>query len=139
MLGFLFFRKFQMDRSKTNLILCGILLGFALMVRKDAILFIIPLFIFLLYEIIKRRTKVQHIIFYSIPVIFFNYVNKGIDFLRFESPPVSATSDLSVATSLITSVVLGFAKIPIGIFGLFLSPGVGLFIFPPIHAKCQRH
>ena len=53
LLGFLFFRKFQSTSSHYALVLSGVILGLAFLTRQDSILFIIPLFFYMLYEITK--------------------------------------------------------------------------------------
>ena len=54
LLGFYFFRKFLLSASPINLIFSGIALGFGFLVRNDAILYIIPLFGFLIFNLIKN-------------------------------------------------------------------------------------
>ena len=131
--GFLYYRKFQKTPSKTNLILCSIILGFSFLIRRDAILIIIPLFVFLSYDLIKHKIHITHLISYIVPVALFYYLHNTINSLKFSSSSaITPTESVSQATSLFTDIIVNFNYVPIGVYGLFLSPGVGLFIFAPI-------
>lgn len=125
--GFYFFRKFQKNQSAVNLILCGTSLGFAFLVRPDAILFIIPLFIYLIYNLTKENGKVKKFFSFIVPLVLFYLIYKAIDFARYDYNTKDA---ISKTTSDVASLI-GLPN-PTSVFGLLLSPGVGLFIFAPI-------
>ena len=130
--GFLYYRKFQKNPSKTNLILCGTIIGFSFLIRNDAVLIITPLFIFLFYNLIKHKIRIPHLISYTVPVISAYVLYEIVDSLRFGLSTVSLTRSIGEATSIFTSVIISINFVPIGFYGLFLSPGVGLFVFAPI-------
>ena len=58
LLGFLFFRQFQITSSHYKLVLSGIILGIGFLTRQDVILFIIPLFFFMIYELRNKNGKI---------------------------------------------------------------------------------
>lgn len=122
LLGILFFRKFQSNQSKINLILCGMSLGYAFLTRNDVVLLIVPLFVFFLYDLKKKNYKVKKFFAFVIPTVASYGIYHVINFIRIGS---STLSSVSVGDE---------GSIPAyeGIFGLLLSPGVGLFIFAPI-------
>lgn len=122
LLGILFFRRFQSNQSKINLILCGMSLGYAFLTRNDIALLIVPLFVFFLYDLKKRNDKVKKFFAFVIPTVASYGIYHIINFIR-------------IGTSTLSGVSTGGSdSIPlyIGIFGLLLSPGVGLLIFAPI-------
>ena len=128
LLGFLYFRKFQKNQSPINLILCGTSLGFGFLVRPDAVLFIIPLFFFLLYHIKNQNYKIKKFFSFVVPVISSYVIHAAIPVIRFGISPAST----------VTSDSQGFFLLYIQdnllqtIFGLLLSPGVGVLIFVPL-------
>lgn len=127
LLGYLFFRKFQKNQFAINLIICGTSLGFGFLIRPDAILFIIPLFVFLLYNLTKENGKLKKFFAFIIPLVSSYLIYKIIDFMRYGHQTTNGiSSTASDATSLLP------IPNPVGIFGLLLSPGVGLLIFAPI-------
>jgi len=130
--GFLYYRKFRKNPSNINLILCGFLLGFSFLVRNDAVLFIIPIFVFLLYDFITRKIPIQNFISFIVPAILFYYLYKTIDSLRFSSSTITMTNSIEETTSIFSALIININHIPVGLYGLFLSPGVGLFVFSPI-------
>ena len=127
LLGFLFFRKFQSTSSHYALVLCGVILGLAFLTRQDSILFIIPLFFFMLYELRNKNKKIQHFFSFSIPLFSAYGISLLIEYIRVG---LYDTSDPIVYASYIG----GQGKTPIflNMFGLFFSPGIGLLIFAPI-------
>ena len=128
LLGFLFFRKFQSERSAINLILCGTSFGFAFLVRPDAILFIIPLFFFLLNDFRKQDKKIKKFLFLITPLIVSYGIYRIIDYVRIGT---SLMTGVSSSASTVASIGNN-STLPVGIFGLLLSPGAGLLIFSPI-------
>jgi len=127
LLGFLFFRKFQSTSSHYALLLSGGILGLAFLTRQDSILFIIPLFFYMLYELRNKNKKIQHLLSFSIPLFFAYGISLLIDYIRVGV--YDAGAPLNYA-----SVVGGQGNVPmfLHMFGLFFSPGVGLLIFAPI-------
>lgn len=123
LLGFLFFRKFQNNQSIINLVLSGTSLGYAFLTRNDAVFFIVPLFVFLLYDLKKRNDKIKKFLAFVVPTVASYGIYHIINFVRIG------------ASTLSTASLGGGANPPpvyVGIFGLLLSPGVGLMIFAPI-------
>ncbi|MGI0010744.1 MAG: ArnT family glycosyltransferase [Nitrosopumilaceae archaeon] len=120
LLGILFFRRFQKNQSHTNLIFCGTSIGFAFLTRYDVVLFIIPLFLFLLYDMRKKNEKVKKFLAFVVPAALSYGIYQIINLVRVGSSNISASS------------IGGDGVIHVGIFGLLLSPGVGLLIFAPI-------
>ena len=130
--GFLYYRKFQQSHSKSNLIFCGLILGFSFLIRTDAVLIMIPLFLFLLYNLIRHRINLSHLFCFSVPLVVFYNIYRTIDSLRFGSGSISSAKSAEQATSIFTQVIINANSIPVGFYGLFMSPGVGLFIFAPV-------
>lgn len=126
LIGFLLFRKFQKTQSSKSLMISSTSLGFAFLVRQDAILFIMPLFLFLLYNLRKKNKKLEKIFSFSVPLISSYLIYKVIGFIRFGYESSGISSVVSDTSSIIA------LPYPMSIFGLLLSPGVGLFIFAPI-------
>jgi len=123
LLGFLFFRKFQKNSSHIDLIFCATSLGFAFLVRTDTVLLIIPLFLFILYHLRKQYGKTKKFFSFVIPTLSAYAISRIIDFMRVGIPQDvgSGIPQTSVASTFYQNV-----------FGLFLSPGIGLLIFAPI-------
>ena len=123
LLGFFFFRKFQLFSSPIYLLYSGISLGFSFLVRPDTIYFIVPMFILSLYLISKNNNKVKNFFFFSLPMIASYMIYQMVKYLTFNADisltaPGGAFSNFSINTE--------------GIFGILFAPGVGLFIFAPI-------
>ena len=70
LLGYLFFKKFFRLHQFKFLIFSALSLGFAFLTRSDILLFILPMFFFLVVNILKRNTKISSLLFFSIPLIF---------------------------------------------------------------------
>jgi len=129
LLGFLYFRKFQNNYSAINLMVCGTSLGFAFLVRLDAVLFIVPLFLFLLYEVRKQNERFKKIFSYLIPTASAYVIDKVIfQLVRYGFSLQTA----DYGTNPIGAIPTATASIFESMFGLLLSPGVGLLIFVPI-------
>ena len=73
--GFFFFRKFIITASSRYIVLSGIVLGFAFLIRNDTILFIIPLFFFFIFMSLKNSNKInnskriQNFLLFTLPMI----------------------------------------------------------------------
>lgn len=129
LLGFLFFRRFQQTASMRYLIWCGLSFGFAFLVRPDTVLFVIPLFLFLVYNIIKQKDKIKKIFSFGIPISLFYGLYLLTDYVRDGTSPFFTAAQ---SGQQLTSIGYFYTPLQVGVFGLFLSPGVGLFIFCPI-------
>ena len=113
----------------------AIFLGTAYLVRQDAILVIIPLFFYFLYDMIRHDRKIINSICFIIPLVSFygfsqliQYIREGVS--QGTAEIVSTVGYLTQATGQETQ---SFVIIPHeNAFGLLFSPGVGLFIFAPI-------
>ena len=124
LLGFLLLKKFLNTSSTIQLILSGISLGFAFLVRNDMILAIGPMFIFFLFHIIQKPNKIKNSLSLIFPLIGSYAIKKIIDYIR--------TGDYMYITS--SKLVTVDPDIPHAaqMFAMLFSPGVGLFIFTPI-------
>jgi len=58
LLGYLFFKKFRRLNQNKFLLLCSASFAFAFLIRVDAILFIVPVWLFLIANILKRNLKI---------------------------------------------------------------------------------
>ena len=135
LLGFLFFRHFQNKFSYRAILLSGIFLGTAYLVRQDAILVIIPLFFYFLYDMIRHDRKIINSICFIIPFISFYGFSQLIQYIREGIPQGAAeiSTTLGYLTQTAGQETESFVIIPHeNAFGLLFSPGVGLFIFAPI-------
>lgn len=128
LLGFLLFRKFQKNNSNIDLILCSSSLGFGFLTRQDAVLIILPLFLFLLYNLRKQNGKIKIFLSFVIPVLSSYVISLVIDFMHGYGSVASAVTS-SPARLIPTSQV---SDIHVHIIGLLSSPGIGLFIFAPL-------
>lgn len=131
LLGFLLFKRFQKNRSITNVLLCATSLGFAFLTRPDAGLFILIIFLFFLSEIRKQDKKIIKIISFVLPIALSYSVYQLIDFVRY-GPVNWLTSNTLGSTANTVASNTFISSIPVKSFGLLLSPGVGLLIFAPI-------
>lgn len=129
LLGFWFFRKFQLNKSSINLILCSSSLGFGFLVRLDAVLVIIPLFVYLLFILRNQNKKIKKFLSFVIPSIISYVLYITINFLRYGNS-TTAMSNSSPASMIPGEGATHFVLE--GLLGLLFSPGVGLFIFVPI-------
>ena len=141
LLGYLFFKKFYRLKQNKFLLLSSASLGFAFLVRHDVILFIIPLWLFLLVNILKRNSKINSLLFYSAPLAFSYVVHKIVVYLKYipSDEVVDAIGTKGDVASTVGSELgsfipgaAGIYHILTGAFGLLFAPGVGLFIFAPI-------
>jgi hypothetical protein len=133
LLGFLFFRKYQKENSSLHLIISGFSLGFAFIIRPDAFIILSPMFFFLVALVIYKNflkfdllDAVKKILSFSIPLFLSYGFFQFITYIRFGNQ-----SSYSGFTTIITSPE-AYTPLPISLFGLLFSPGLGLFIFSPI-------
>ena len=135
LLGYLFFNKFCRLNQNKFLVLCSASLAFAFLIREDTIMFIIPIWIFLLVNILKRNSKIYTLLFYSAPLLFsyfvFRLVNPFSGTLRYIQPEDSTPAALGseIGGFIFTSPI---SYILTASYGMLFAPGVGLFIFSPI-------
>jgi hypothetical protein len=127
LLGFYFLKNWEIHNHPRYLILSGFCLGLGFLTRNDSILFIIPIFLFTLYFIKSRKNKIQSFVGFVIPLISAYGIHHLIQNIRFGSSSVTVGDTVS-------GIVSGGNSNPVlmNIFGLFFSPGVGLFTFSPI-------
>lgn len=127
LLGFLYLRKFQKNQHVFNLIISGSSLGFGFLVRLDSVLFILPVLVFLIYELRKQNEKIKKFFAFLIPIAMSYVIYMLINLIRFGTSPTSTVSE---------TIIGGIPTVPtdllVNIFGLLFSPGVGLFVFTPI-------
>ena len=128
--GFFFFRKFIITTSSRYIVLSGIVLGFAFLIRNDAILFIIPLFFFFIFMSLKNSNKIknskriQNFLLFTLPMIFSYFIHVQIGLVK----GLVYHDAVSYPTSFLKQVSLMY----LNMFGMLFSPGVGLLIFSPI-------
>ena len=128
--GFFFFRKFIITTSSRYIVLSGIVLGFAFLIRNDAILFIIPLFFFFIFMSLKNSNKIknskriQNFLLFTLPMIFSYFIHVQIGLVKGLLP--------HDAVSFPTSFLRQASLMYLNMFGMLFSPGVGLLIFSPI-------
>ena len=127
--GFLFLKRFVKVDSTLCLILSGVSLGFAFLIRLDAILFIVLFYLYFLAITINKNNKFKHFLSFSVPLASSYVIFLLVDFVRFGVVSRSIVSDASRLTT--NNLVLPLEHLQ-HIFGLLLSPGLGLFIFAPI-------
>ena len=127
LLGFYFFRNWNTNNFPRYMILSGISFGLAFLTRPDAVFFIIPLFFLILYIIKSRKEKIKSFLGFIIPTFSAYGIFHLISYISIgSSAPTSLNSINAVAQGSTSNPVL------MNIFGMFFSPGVGLFIFCPV-------
>ena len=131
--GFFFFRKFIITTSSRYIVLSGIVLGFAFLIRNDAILFIIPLFFFFIFMSLKNSNKIknskriQNFLLFTLPMFFSYFIHVQIGLMKGLLPhPSWVLGPNPLLDSTAQSPLL------LNKFGMLFSPGVGLLIFSPI-------
>ena len=141
LLGIFFLRKFFVSGTPKNMLFCGISLGFAYLVRMDAILFSVSVLPFLTYHIIKKLDnsvfyKTKILLYFVIPVVSSGIIVKFIDFIRFGYSYVAVTSQVQGVSTDYPWIAPGLFSheypLWLGGLGLLLAPGAGLLIFAPI-------
>jgi hypothetical protein len=127
LLGFYYYKNWNIDNSPRYLIFSGISYGLAFLTRPDAIFFIIPLFFLILYLLKSRTAKIKSLLGFMIPTFSAYVIERLIWYVR-----NGQTSD--GVSSTVSTIADGASSNPmlLNIFGLFFSPGVGLFVFSPI-------
>ena len=126
LLGFYFFRKWINQSHKLNLLMSSVSLGFGFLIRPDTILFIIPLFFYFIFILLRKSNNIKNVISFILPLSFSYVIHLLIDKIRFG--PVSS--------NYVGSVDLVNSSIPHNVFGMIFSPGVGMLIFSPILFTC---
>jgi hypothetical protein len=139
LLGYLFFKKFRRLNQNKFLLLSSASFAFAFLIREDVILFIVPVWLFLLVNILKRNSKIYTLVFYSVPLLFsyglHRLLNSHSGPLRYayseDSIIVNATPGLGAELSgfIFNSTI---SHILAASYGMLFAPGMGLFIFAPI-------
>ena len=135
LLGYLFFKKFRRLNQNKFLLFSSASFAFAFLIREDVILFILPIWLFLLVNFLKRNSKIYTLVFYSVPLLFSYYLHRLLN--PHDSPLRYIQSEDSTPTAL-GAELAGFiplnsaSHIITASFGSLFAPGVGLFIFSPI-------
>ena len=137
LLGYLFFKKFRRLNQNKFLLPCSAAFAFAFLIRSDAILFIVPIWIFLIVNILKRNLKIYTLLLYSVPLLFsygiHRLVKPGDSPLRHIIPEDTLNSlTQQPGVEIVAFILSNPSNILAASFGLLFAPGVGLFIFSPI-------
>ncbi|MEK6947077.1 MAG: hypothetical protein AABX32_05725 [Nanoarchaeota archaeon] len=131
LLGFLLFRKYQISLQLRFILLAFSSLVFAFMIREDAILFIIPLFLFSIILSLTKKNKIKNIILFTLPLILGYAIYRIFDLIRY-----GVSQQNKIISDVSTIVTFGQGNPTFSfvehMFGLLLSPGIGLFIYVPI-------
>ena len=127
LLGYFYFRLFEKTQSVQKLALSSISLGFGFLVRPDAILVIIPLFVMLMYNLKNQKKKFLKIIAVLVPYVIAFGTTKIIEYLNFGE---QGSSDIT--SGIISSAEIIQTPLHVGIFGNLLSPGLGIMVFVPV-------
>ena len=129
LLGLLLYKKYQMCGSYRFLTMCGISFGLAFLTRNDAILFIIPIFVFLLIGIAKKNYRVKSFFSFVIPVSMSYVIYKILEFVRFgprTDPDTALVAPAQIANAAFSNPYF------LQIFGILFSPGAGIFVYNPV-------
>jgi len=133
LLGYLFYKKFQRLNQQKFLVFSSASFGFSFLIRPDTILFVIPIWIFLLVSVLNRNAKIHSLLFFSLPLLFSYFTKRLIPLLRYESSSdtvgVPLGGEIKAFSALLST---NLSETFTGVFGLLFAPGVGLFIFSPI-------
>ena len=127
-LGFYFFRKFEVQHSAFYLLLSASSLGFGFVIRNDLILFLAPLFCIFLIKLFQEKQKIIKLFSFISPLLVFYFIWKYFSSLSYIS---SQNNELYTLTR---PLLIQYSQSIFheGILGILFSPGVGLFIFSPI-------
>jgi len=135
--GFFFYRKFRKTNSYFNLILTAIFFGIGFLTRQDMILLIIPFFVFILINSLRKNPKLKTFfktfLSFSIPAVSSYVIHKIIQHVRIGdtgNTPMAVTAAGHIATGAVTHPIHQH------IFGMLFSPGAGLFFYAPILFTC---
>ena len=131
LLGFHFFKNWKTNDSPRYLIVSGTCFGLAFLTRFDAVLFIIPVFFFILYLIKAKKEKIKSLLGFIIPTFSAYGIKTLIEYVRggltgAEAPGVDVLNLVAVKHTIPAHEFFEH------LFGLFFSPGGGLFIFCPV-------
>ena len=138
-LGYYFFRRFQNKFSYKSILVCAGSLGVAFLARNDVILFLIPLFFYFIYEMIRHKNKILNTVCFVVPLIssygmseLINKIRIGFETNTGDPSPVVSAAGYAVGYVADIPYELQIPGSPLETFGLLFSPGVGLLIFAPI-------
>ena len=126
LLSYFLFRKFEKTNKIKFLVFSGLAAGFGFLVRLDAILFIVPVFLYILIFTVKRKFHVKHFFSYIFTVFPFYIISQEIGKINYKTNTIEELEGVSDTISLVRYLNLDW------VYGLLFSPGVGLFIFSPI-------
>ena len=132
LLGFHFFKNWNTNNSLKFLVFSGVSFGLTFLIRADSVLFIVPLFFFILYLIKAKKDKIKSLLAFIIPTFSAYGIDHLIQYIRIGSTHADIGADvIKAATHTSASIVShhSFFSTPLG---LFFSPGGGLFIFCPV-------
>ena len=131
LLGVYLFIRYLKRNSLKSLVFSAISIGFALLVREDAVLIGSIVSVFLIASVLRQRNRVKRLALFFVPAIFFIFLDRLIDYIRF----MPGTNEPGyVGGSWIPTHFLWL--LIYGVPGILLSPGVGIFVFYPILATC---
>ena len=126
LLSLLYFFNFRKNSCKRNLIFCGLAIGYSFIVRYDSLFFAIIIAFFILYYLKHKKEKLTRIFLFIMPFSLFVGIQSLRNFLAFGSVlEFGYGKDAGFFAGHIT-------PLHEGVFGILLSPGVGLLIFSPI-------
>ena len=128
LISYFLFRKFEKTNIFKFLIFSGIIAGFGFLVRQDIILFIIPIFVYLLIFTIKRKYQVKHFFSYVLTLFPFYIILQEIHRINYKTNTTAQLEGVSTTMGATRWIQVNFEWV----YGLLFSPGVGLFIFSPI-------
>lgn len=128
LVGYLYFRKYEHTDRLIHLIIVGISFGFAYLVRPDTAIVFAIIFSFVIYNIlVQKKQKIKqffvHVPFYVSPFVLSYIISMFIDTIRGKAGGIPGSGILASSSQ---------TPIHVSIFGLLLSPGLGLFVFNPI-------
>jgi hypothetical protein len=127
----LWLRKYGRDGQTRWLVLAGSATGLSLLARWDsALLVVLPFSLYALVLVWRRTAMVWHrlaaLALYALPTVVVLAVNLWYDWLRY-GDPLNLGPRAQYGGVFSTPVLTG-------LYGLLLSPGVGLFVYVPLVA-----
>jgi|TARA_B110000438_G_scaffold64222_1_gene64773 hypothetical protein len=143
LLGYFFYKKSQFKHELNFLILSSVSFGFAFLIRESSVLFVIPIWILILINVFRKKTKILLFICFTIPLFFSYFLSKFILSLRWYPDPkeisTQALNNPLVTFDFVYDIFIiintltpnGFSFL-IHLYGLLFAPGLGLFVFSPI-------
>jgi len=125
--AFFLLTGFYLLCGRPRYLLSGVCLGLALLTRTDSIVAFPALGLFALYRYPKRISieNLKRILLFMLPIILAGCVIAGYNAYRFGSPFDTGYEDQEEGIKFSTPLL-------VGLYGLLLSPGKGLFIYSPI-------